>query len=150
VVLQIQAHAGHFEYAFPFCVALELEETRKMLLYSLYKSMKLCLKNKVYEIFYHNTLNTRGIIGFLALSIIRYSKEHNVSETRSASILRRGGGRHLLCWFRQLGTNINPVFLEYGRRTDYSRLLYTTARTSRNQHFEEFLQLHILFFIGLL
>jgi hypothetical protein len=41
--------------------------------------------------------NTLGLRGFWTLAIVRYSEEHNVSETGSVSIFRRGG-RHLLCW----------------------------------------------------
>jgi hypothetical protein len=38
-----------------------------------------------------------GLVGFLTLSIVRFSKEHNVSETGSVSVLRWGVGRHQLC-----------------------------------------------------
>jgi hypothetical protein len=33
-----------------------------------------------------------GILGFWTLSIVRYSKEHNVSEAVSVSVLRLGVG----------------------------------------------------------
>jgi hypothetical protein len=39
-----------------------------------------------------------GITGLFTVSIIRYSKEHNISETGSVSVLRWGGRWHLLCW----------------------------------------------------
>jgi hypothetical protein len=39
-----------------------------------------------------------GLLGFRSLSLARYSREHNVSETGSVAILRSGLGRHLLCW----------------------------------------------------
>jgi hypothetical protein len=39
-----------------------------------------------------------GLLGFWTLSIVRYSKEHNVSETGSFSALRGMGGRDQLCW----------------------------------------------------
>jgi hypothetical protein len=42
-----------------------------------------------------------GLLDVLTLlSIVWYSKEHNVSKTWSVSVLRWGGGRQLLCWFR--------------------------------------------------
>jgi hypothetical protein len=40
------------------------------------------------------------LLGFWTLSIVRYSKEHNVSETGSVYVLRSVVGRHLLCWVR--------------------------------------------------
>jgi hypothetical protein len=40
------------------------------------------------------------VTGFLDLSTIRYSEEHGFSETGSLSVLRRGDGRHVLCWVR--------------------------------------------------
>jgi hypothetical protein len=39
-----------------------------------------------------------GNVGFRALSILRYYKENNVSETVSVSVLRIGAERHLFCW----------------------------------------------------
>jgi hypothetical protein len=41
-----------------------------------------------------------GLLFFFTSSIVRYPNEHNVSETGSVSVLRWGGGRHLLCWVR--------------------------------------------------
>jgi hypothetical protein len=45
-------------------------------------------------------VTTIEITGFCVFSILIYSKEYNVSETASVSVLRRERGRHLLCWFR--------------------------------------------------
>jgi hypothetical protein len=38
---------------------------------------------------------------FWTSSIVSYSKEQNVAETGSVSVLKWGGGRHLLCWVLQ-------------------------------------------------
>jgi hypothetical protein len=32
--------------------------------------------------------------------VLKNTREQNVSETESVSVLRLLGGRHLLCWFR--------------------------------------------------
>jgi hypothetical protein len=37
-----------------------------------------------------------GIADFWTFSIVQYSKEHNVTETGSVSVLRRGGERQVL------------------------------------------------------
>jgi hypothetical protein len=34
------------------------------------------------------TKRIKGLMGLLTLSIVRYAKEHNFSETRSVSVLR--------------------------------------------------------------
>jgi hypothetical protein len=41
-----------------------------------------------------------GLLSVWSLLVVQYSTEHNVSETRSVSVFRWGGGRHLLCWIR--------------------------------------------------
>jgi hypothetical protein len=41
-----------------------------------------------------------GLLGFWTLSIVQFSKEHNVSGTGPVSVLRWGAGRHLLCLVR--------------------------------------------------
>jgi hypothetical protein len=45
--------------------------------------------------------NTKDYLVFALcplFGILKTTEEHNVSETGSVSILRRGGGGHLLCW----------------------------------------------------
>jgi hypothetical protein len=45
-----------------------------------------------------------GLIGSWTLSMLsipKNTKKHNVSGTGSVSVLRRGRGRHILCWVRQ-------------------------------------------------
>jgi hypothetical protein len=42
-----------------------------------------------------------GITEFFTLSgVLKNTKEHNVYEIISVSVLRWGGGGQLLCWFR--------------------------------------------------
>jgi hypothetical protein len=38
-----------------------------------------------------------GLLSFGVFSNIRYSKNHNVSETGSIPVLRLKGGRHIFC-----------------------------------------------------
>jgi hypothetical protein len=37
-------------------------------------------------------------LSFWTLPIVQYSKEHNISETGSVSVLSWRGWRHLFCW----------------------------------------------------
>jgi hypothetical protein len=41
------------------------------------------------------------LLGFWTFSIVWYSREHDVSETGSVSVLRWWGRRHLLSWATQ-------------------------------------------------
>jgi hypothetical protein len=67
--------------------------------------------------------------------ILKNTKEHNVSETESLSVLRWGGGRHLLCCYQWLGlvlyngpnrVGVSHPSPENGNRSGFRKVFFKT------------------------